>query len=605
MGKAINISDLHSDATVGVNHQIDYDGIVHNGHSVTPLGKSQDVIEGVKALLTGNFAAFQGTLPGMREFRARNKACHQRHYVGFVERNARQLYPEYYSGNTWSFPYGYDSLMFFVVPDIEYGVVAQPRHLTGSLYNESTKSIHLAIEDLKSECSESEPVASDPATGVDHYLYEVDLIADDEGVPLYVVYRGRVTVNFWFDGEYYYGWDYTSRFEFRLDGFNKDHYPTNVTMTLNSLVNYRIVHSFELTEIALTKKPDDHGPYSWSPYTFGDTTGMWEVVHEPIVHYFSTTETPGTGFSTVRQTSLYTGLTSPFSADYIIDDFDIRNPLIWRDLASLTAIASTDALKQGLTQIDANFLEAAAEIKQLKDLVSPLYVAWNLYKRVRSGDIWGAGVTFLDLLANAKLCYSFGLAPNVSSAKELAAKAGPIVHDLKHLRAKYVTGHGIAPFQIPESYVGLSGVKATGRCTITFRYDPDLCFLGFLLPVKAFGLLPTIANMWDITQFSFLVDWFARVGDKSAHVDTQLQALLLQVAGSCNSMAIDIPLGDSILLEAGLHRLGPSQPSIRLYDRWLEAFIPSYRPTRLDLLPPGGVPDLGLGAALTWTQFRS
>lgn len=293
------------------------------------------------------------------------------------------------------------------------------------------------------------------------------------------------------------------------------------------------------------------------------------------------------------------------SADSIIHSWISKTPEIWSHLSGLTALSGKIAAENALNGLTANHIENIAQLPQFRHLFDSFKLVVLLYKRLREGNYLEAGITLLDLLSNAYLLYKYGLVPTIKDAIELVKKLGPIVEAIKSGQwyNTTVTGHGKFIYTIPnDGFYPVSGMTAVARTKIRFRYS-DSTIMSALLPAKALGVLPSLANLWDLQKGSFLVDWFTNIGSKLDLVDSQIWALALEVEGSTSTIELTYPLSDTFLALDGVKPI--LSPRLVRFQRVVQPTVPSMYPSRYDFLPPSGITDWKVGVALAWQNRRA
>lgn len=271
---------------------------------------------------------------------------------------------------------------------------------------------------------------------------------------------------------------------------------------------------------------------------------------------------------------------------------------ILQDCYSACFISTSNAVDAHLEKMKSNHLEALLEVGDFVKLVD-LVVALKCLRSRRH-----LFKSLLSLLADAKLTYSFGIAPTISDAKDVAGRAQAFMH-------KYTTGdlyrwhtvHGVFKMDLPDSFRGeFLGMRLVARSRVTVAVNPD-SYLATLLPVDAVGLLPTFSAIWDVIPFSFLVDWLLPVGDYLNDLDHQLMFLALEQQPSIHSIALEFNFPDDLLGAYGLKRTGEEFSGYRYYDRFALAGLPTLGPTRLPIHGLARIPDWGTAGSLLYKFF--
>lgn len=264
-------------------------------------------------------------------------------------------------------------------------------------------------------------------------------------------------------------------------------------------------------------------------------------------------------------------------------------------------LASVDAIDKQFVTMKANHVEFLVE---LRDLVSPLDLAKSLYYLARfKGSKVRAIARLVALLCDAKLLYSFAIAPTTSDAKDVAKKARGLLRKYRTLLTENaVTLHGVSRYETTEDdSQSFIGTFVECRSKIRVSLEPD-SLLPYILPARSLGLLPSLSTLWDLIPFSFVVDWFTNVGSTTRAVEDQLLLLALHTETSVNSVmmmyrftdedwsAYDFWADESSGILAGY----------RYYSRYLLTGIPVMVPTRWGFYGNTWKPDFGLIGALLY-----
>lgn len=172
-------------------------------------------------------------------------------------------------------------------------------------------------------------------------------------------------------------------------------------------------------------------------------------------------------------------------------------------LARMAAIRDVQAL-------DSNWIENLAGIKGTGGVISPLIDGWKAYS---SGNLEAAS----KALASAYLVYKYVISPSLSDYADvksnnaaLSSIAGRNRFSNERRRGKFEKSN----VAVPDSLAHLMYF-----CTLhmTLKDNP---FSQIWNALERFGLQPTAGQAWDLVPFSFVIDWFANVGDVLTNLDS-------------------------------------------------------------------------------------
>lgn len=279
------------------------------------------------------------------------------------------------------------------------------------------------------------------------------------------------------------------------------------------------------------------------------------------------------------------------------------------------AFSSEDAMSALWDGMSANSLETLREISDLAGLLS----TYALYSKVRRIDFLkkiasirgGKGrISFLlralDLLADARLIYSFGFAPTIKDAEKLSSKSKSIIDKISNDSSRVNEYRGNFKLTIPEDVWGFKNPSyVENRSKIRVDIDPD-SFLTVLFGLEAIGVLPTVSRLWELVPFSFVVDWFLGLGNNTNHIEKTAMLLGLNIQYGTHSVRIYTPwssiTSENMMLdtESLENDLG-----YQLYARAVLTTLPVPGPTKLPYFSGGtGLPSWETPTALLWKLIR-
>jgi len=270
------------------------------------------------------------------------------------------------------------------------------------------------------------------------------------------------------------------------------------------------------------------------------------------------------------------------------------------DCYSLSFHSSRDGIDEFLGTMESNHLEALAEAGSVFGLVDTVRLI-KLAKKTKQLKRLGMFLTLLDVLTDAKLIYSFAIAPSMSDAIDVSERSNAFIRKWIHGEVFAVnTIYGKASFDIPDELAGnYPGMHLTVRSKVRLGVEPD-SFLSAVLPVRSLGILPSLSNLWDIVPFSFMIDWFTHVGSLVDDIETSAMFTAFKVCTSLHSVRVDYPF-EQETLDAYHMQTTEGEDAVgagyRYYDRFVLNTLPSFSPSRISPYGAGGVPD--------WTLFGS
>lgn len=274
-----------------------------------------------------------------------------------------------------------------------------------------------------------------------------------------------------------------------------------------------------------------------------------------------------------------------------------------RNLVPATFYAAGKAVSDYVEILSANNLENLAQIgstitilPEMVQLIKAVYTRKDLTK------LLDAGISFLDVASQVLLTWNYGVAPAISDVQEFG-------EEWDNLVARQVSGgiygrktlYGRFEVTLPEIAYGYDFPHVTAQSKPVMVFDSTV-LLGALLSLKAVGLEPSLNNAWDLVLGSFIIDWFARIGDKLEAVDNQVMLLLIPHLMTTDSILVKDRIPSDILEDLGI-QLETESAVMRYYYRWISIFLPSLRESKYDFLPPSG-PPVHLAGALAWSSSK-
>lgn len=247
-------------------------------------------------------------------------------------------------------------------------------------------------------------------------------------------------------------------------------------------------------------------------------------------------------------------------------------------LYALAVPAAYDAVAKGLGDLEMNNIENITQLSGISDIIKEPLSWINLAGKVSSSTGLRSLTLLLEILTSAQLLYSYGIAPTVSDAEEIAAKGHLLKSSIMRKRLlNWKEWHGSADRELPTGDVvpPYEGRRLVARATVVCRVRPE-SILASLLPYWALGLVPCLNKMWDLLPFSFVADWFFDISSKLEAIDrTFVNAVFIEVRSTTLSAKAIWPIPESELHKRGL-LLGEAGENVELsaYKRGVFDAIP-------------------------------
>lgn len=376
---------------------------------------------------------------------------------------------------------------------------------------------------------------------------------------------------------------------------------------LSELVSYRTICSADALLEPYGYPSDEVPPVPWGsePHIRGTFTnsglGGAPFIWDSMPYFNHEPSQPGRFADCIGynlQTARYDRTTS---ASFM--EFRDRVIHVLPDCFPTAFLSTKDAVDEHFERMRSNHLEALAEVGDLFRVLDVFKALYELRKRPARGLPFL--LRLLGIAADAKLSYSLGIAPTISDALDVAKRSSTFLkkYGTPELFGEH-TVYGKATVLIPELiFPGFEDVVVVARSKIRVSVEPD-SYLTAIIPVRSLGLLPSLSSLWDLIPFSFVVDWFASIGDHLDDVDTAAMLLAMNTHMSVHSISIiyRFTAYDEETFNFDVLSDGPNQPGAgyKYYDRFVLNELPQLGPTRLPLHGTAGVPDWGTAGALVF-----
>jgi hypothetical protein len=353
-----------------------------------------------------------------------------------------------------------------------------------------------------------------------------------------------------------------------------------------------------------------HVPTQGPLYTYTDNP-VYEFVHESpsYVTHAAPNYLPESGVGRMLKDSISldgSEITTTRTSYNALRQFDRRVHAESKRLFPAVFHSARDATKDYMAELEANHLENLSQLGSIRTMIEPVKGFTTLASAIVRKDVRGTVLGLFDLLTDFQLVYAYGIAPSISDAQEISERADELNRTYITREQLFTerTMNGKFTWDIPDDVIPpYDGCKLITRSKVRMKFNQN-SILASLMPIKAFGLLPTLSNMWDLIPFSFVADWFTGIGDKLGAADDALTMLAYDVRYSVNSMKVHWPICNELL---DRNAVVPSDdPEFTFYVRSVMAGVPTLTYTDLDFI--GGevsFPDWKTVASLVYKFVRN
>jgi hypothetical protein len=216
-----------------------------------------------------------------------------------------------------------------------------------------------------------------------------------------------------------------------------------------------------------------------------------------------------------------------------------------------------------LTEVNYGELAARA-VKQKRVIDTNLYEFLRDLKDVKSLIPKLSNLKGLKGAADSYLSVKYGVLPTISDLTE-------IVNVFK-ARKPYFDKFGFQVFNASHisEQKGLRNTFSLEQYIKVPVANEDSELLRLLSTMDEYGFGLTLENVWDLTRFSFAIDWFIDVGGFLERIDNNQRLLRYNIPYT--TMSCKKVVTGEIPQTSGLSVLGPV--SWRYYHRWIDSHCP-------------------------------
>lgn len=186
-------------------------------------------------------------------------------------------------------------------------------------------------------------------------------------------------------------------------------------------------------------------------------------------------------------------------------------------------------------ELDSNWIENLSQVKGTMDVIKPLMQG---YSAAQSGDV----VQARKALASAYLSYKYAVAPAIRDFHN--------IKDDGHKTLQLITKNRFAN----ERRLGLNIQKGIPvlDTTATLSYFTtlhlllkDSVFSELWNGLDRLNLDPSAANLWDLIPFSFVADWFVRMGPTLSTISNYNNSIVHRdLVASIETFKVQWPIGE-------------------------------------------------------------
>lgn len=256
--------------------------------------------------------------------------------------------------------------------------------------------------------------------------------------------------------------------------------------------------------------------------------------------------------------------------------------------------AFTAAVSESIEGLTSNFIETFSELSSILKLVDiSAYV--DLIGKIKSGKVKVHDI--LDILTSSYLMVKYGIVPLLADAQVIATELGPAVSRIRQLEASTVCVYGTSSITLPTGTYGYNTVRVVASSKVVGRFNLSTFFLANYF-ADAIGFLPTFERIWDLVQWSFVVDMFANIDDRLKIFDDGLKTVGFVLQYHVSSVRVTAELDSSILDGYGLQSIGSAKPELVHFERNISKYAPRLGFSAYDITSPGQPDWFSIGSLI-------
>lgn len=204
---------------------------------------------------------------------------------------------------------------------------------------------------------------------------------------------------------------------------------------------------------------------------------------------------------------------------------------------SMANSARTAAVND-VQELESNWLENLAGVKGTLTCLGPLL---DGYKAVKKGDLRAAR----KALAGAYLVYSYAIAPTIRDVKDIRKQGKSRFKQATTNRFSTERRRG----KSTSVDIPVCQWLATANYYSTYHLKlKDDVFSQVWSALEQFGLDPSSGQLWDLVPFSFVADWFLRIGPTLSTIDAYNSMYLHRdVLARIETFKVQWPLEEEVI----------------------------------------------------------
>lgn len=243
-------------------------------------------------------------------------------------------------------------------------------------------------------------------------------------------------------------------------------------------------------------------------------------------------------------------------AQYVQNNLDALRPSC--------ALSANDCLSDVTS--DLNGLESLPELVPMLKQIRDVTKLASVVKKLAVGDL-SVLKDLIDLFASGYLAYKYGAKPLASDVQEARRIANTYVGNLHHISTDLPPAlYGSFKFKLPDQIPGIPGTLVlTTRTKMVLGSGPG-AIMAAVLTLNDVGLLPTLARIWDLVPFSFVLDWFTNLGDRFEAIDSGVLRVALNPRYYIHTFTVEC-FPETRFLDPFVRRSGSVEPQFRYFVR--------------------------------------
>lgn len=287
-------------------------------------------------------------------------------------------------------------------------------------------------------------------------------------------------------------------------------------------------------------------------------------------------------------------------------DFGNHYSNLLSDCYACSFLSSVDAIDKFSVRLKINQIEASQDLFGLLALVDVVKLLKSI-RTLNAGSATSVLLKMLDLLADARLVYSFALAPTYDDVRTIVDRARAFRNRYSQSLLSEQTIHGKHEQLIPSTLEGsFTETNLTVRSKLRVKLHADSLLT--ILPLRAAGLLPNLSTLWEVIPFSFVADWVFPIGTALEFADDSMLIQGFESSYTLHSVLLEWNVPDDTLSSIGAESVSAcEEPYIqyRYFDRFILPNIPVVLPSRIlasEFTP--GIPSWETAGALFYRLLR-